>query len=248
MQLYFIRHAQSTNNALYAETGSERGRSSDPGLTPLGKQQALRLAHYLAGHNGSPPASMWDQHHYNSYPFTHLYTSLMVRAIHTGHALAEAISLPLLAWPELHERGGIFEEDVDTGESVGLPGQGRSFFQQHFPRLVLPAELTESGWWGSDRESTDEMVLRAAAVLAELLARHGHTEDRVALISHGGFYQAFLAVLLGYQMQTASVNNEATRVWFALNNTGITRVDFGDDHIRLVFLNRLDHLPAHMVT
>jgi 2,3-bisphosphoglycerate-dependent phosphoglycerate mutase len=247
MHLYFIRHAQSTNNALYVETGSSAGRSPDPPLTPLGEHQAALLAEHLAAQNGSP-ASQWDRHGHHGYQFTHVYTSLMIRAVHTGSILAEALDAPLLAWPEIHERGGIFEEDPVSGVSRGLGGQGRAFFQTRFPRLMLPATVSEAGWWGRDRETTEEMSRRAAEVFAALVARHAGSEDRVALISHGGFYQAFMATVLGYPMRTDSLPGETARVWFTINNTGITRVDFSEDRVRLIYHNQLQHLPADKIT
>jgi 2,3-bisphosphoglycerate-dependent phosphoglycerate mutase len=247
MHLYFIRHAQSTNNALYAETGSTAGRASDPPLTALGERQAQYLAAHLARRNGAA-ASRWDRHNHHGYQFTCVYTSLMRRAVHTGTILTEALEVPLQAWPEIHERGGIFEEDPETGESRGLRGQGRGFYQRHYPRLALPASLTDAGWWGRDRETTEEMAHRAAAVFAGLMERHGDSDDRVAFISHGGFYQAFLTAVLGCSPQTERLPFAATRLWFTLNNTGITRIDFDRDRISLVYHNRLHHLPADKIT
>ena len=37
MRLYFIRHGQSENNALYTATGSDRERVDDPKLTEIGR-------------------------------------------------------------------------------------------------------------------------------------------------------------------------------------------------------------------
>ena len=48
-QLFFIRHGQSTNNALADPTQ----RVQDPELTELGQIQAERVAEYLSGK--SPP-------------------------------------------------------------------------------------------------------------------------------------------------------------------------------------------------
>ena len=39
MQFYFIRHGQSTNNALWETTRSNKGRSEDPELSELGHLQ-----------------------------------------------------------------------------------------------------------------------------------------------------------------------------------------------------------------
>ena len=47
MQLYFIRHGQSTNNALWDSTSEEKVRVEDPELTDIGKKQAQHLAEYI---------------------------------------------------------------------------------------------------------------------------------------------------------------------------------------------------------
>jgi len=47
MQLYFIRHAQSINNALWQENGHNNGRKADPLITEIGKQQAERVGAFL---------------------------------------------------------------------------------------------------------------------------------------------------------------------------------------------------------
>jgi broad specificity phosphatase PhoE len=55
MQLYFIRHAQSANNALYAETGAAWGRHHDAPLSAVGLRQLPHLAALLS--HGDPVAS-----------------------------------------------------------------------------------------------------------------------------------------------------------------------------------------------
>ncbi len=47
MKLFFIRHGQSENNALWAETHSNLGRVSDPKLTSIGKKQIENAAQFL---------------------------------------------------------------------------------------------------------------------------------------------------------------------------------------------------------
>ena len=51
--------------------------------------------------------------------FTHLYSSLMVRALATASYLSVALNVPLVVWEDLHEVGGIFvidDEYVDHNE------------------------------------------------------------------------------------------------------------------------------------
>ena len=58
MQLYFIRHAQSENNWLFARTGSFDGRHEDPGITHLGQQQARVVGRRACRHQLGWP---WDE-------------------------------------------------------------------------------------------------------------------------------------------------------------------------------------------
>ena len=104
MVLFFVRHGQSANNALYDTTGGDDGRVMDPELTPAGVQQAARVAETLRC--GQPLLRM-NGSGGEGFGLTHLYSSLMVRAAHTGQAIAQALGLPLLGWTDLHEGGGI---------------------------------------------------------------------------------------------------------------------------------------------
>jgi 2,3-bisphosphoglycerate-dependent phosphoglycerate mutase len=238
MQLYFIRHAQSANNKLYEETGTWDGRDSDPELTGLGHEQAMRLAEHLACTNGETPAR--DFINRSGFGLTHLYSSLMVRALATASYLSATLNLPLVAWEDLHEIGGIFVIDPETGERRGQPGRSRSELAARFPTAQLPATLTDDGWWNRAPEAEELHSPRAQRFVFDLLERHGGGDDRVAVVSHGGFYNLLLAELLGIQI--------AGGFWFGLNNTGITRFNFDSEGVGLAYANRLEHLPAELIT
>lgn len=262
MQLYFIRHGQSSNNALWDQTGSSTGRSHDPILTETGRRQAYLLGEFLRDSGSSFSPDGQDLQNKAGFGLTHLYTSLMVRAVETGTIVAHALQLPLIAWVDLHEGGGIYLDDEASGEAVGLPGNPRSFFHNNYPGLVLPERLDESGWWNRPFESRLERRTRARRVLAELLRRHGNRSDRVAFISHGGFYNHLMAVMLKppevdrppspKSVEALNGDNviitDEREVWFNMNNTAITRIDFVEEEIKLVYMNRLDFLPPELVT
>ena len=240
LQFYFIRHAQSTNNLLWDITGSSNGRSEDPPLTNLGREQASHLAEFLlrgnpdGGHIATSTKTF-------GFSLTHLYTSLMLRAVETGMPVANTLCLPLIAWEDLHEQGGIYLTNEETGEPIGLPGKNRSYFQEFFPELLLPSSIDEAGWWRRrPYETPEQSVLRAQHLITDLLELHDNSNDRVAVICHGGFYNSFLAVLLNLPIQ-----NE---LWFRMNNAAITRIDFQDDVVRLIYMNRMDYLPAELIT
>ncbi len=236
MQLYFIRHGQSENNELWARTGSSEGRSEDAELTALGRRQAELLARFL---NRPGKADDSDPQNINGFGITHLYCSLMVRAVETGTIIARELGLPLIAWRDLHEVGGIYLVDGESGQRVGRPGKDRSFFERHYPHLVLP-EGIESGWWNRPFETKEEAPARAGRVWGELLERHGNTSDRVALVSHGGFYNYLLAAIIGLA--------DRSGLWFSLNNAAITRVDLVEGRVGIVYANRVDFLPPDMIT
>jgi 2,3-bisphosphoglycerate-dependent phosphoglycerate mutase len=239
MRFYFIRHGQSINNAIYDATGGSEGRSEDPHLTEIGQQQARWLADFIRAKDTQ--ASGLEQTPKRDYfGFTHLYTSLTLRSVQTGTTVSEALKIPLVAWPEIHESGGIYLEDPASGALIGLPGNTRSFFQEHFPKLVLPDSLTDEGWWNRPYESKEERQVRAKNVLQVLLERHGGTDDRVGIVSHGGFYVHLIREIFGV---------EGEKIWFFLSNTGISRIDFNPDGVAvLVYHNRTDHLSDQLLT
>lgn len=259
MQLFFIRHGQSTNNLLYEENTGEQNRSEDPPLTEKGLRQAEKLAEYLrSGRSGCPG----DDPGGGGFGLTHLYTSLMIRAVSTAVCIARALNLPLVAWPEVHEGGGIYMEDPDTGEPVGLDGKPRAYFERHYPELILPDWLDEKGWWNRPFETRLERRRRAEAFLTELFKRHADESHRVGVVSHGGFYNHCLAVLLGLQDglarelaglplvqdldQLSAWQQEG--LWFSLNNTAISCFNFLPGEVKIVYLNRVDFIPPDLIT
>jgi len=247
MRLYIIRHAQSANNALWANSGTSAGRSSDPLLTETGRQQAQHLADLLSRSEPGAQTDPWDITDRHGFTITHLYTSLMQRAVLTATAVAQALDLPLVAWPELHEAGGIFMEDIEAGHRIGLPGPNRAFFEAEYPHLKLPDSLKDNGWWNRAYESQDEVRVRAGRVAQELFNRHGGSDDRVALVTHGAFSHYLLSLLLDRTVPQ-SEDRGPLYPWLMLSNTGITCLNFADRYATLYYTNRLDHLPKDLIT
>lgn len=242
MQLYFIRHGQSENNLLYDQTGTWDSRNEDPELTPVGRQQAQCLAQRLARRvDDFVPYHRRDHTNATGFGLTHLYTSLMIRAVATGAPAAQAMGLPLIAWPDVHETGGIYLDDPVTGQPIGLPGKTRADFESRYANLILPDWLDHQGWWNCRPVETEEdKSARVQRFLAELQARHGGTADRVGVVTHGAFYNRTLAALFNIPYREGQ--------WFGLNNTAITRIDFDEHETVVVYMNRTDHLPRELVT
>ncbi|MGL4832317.1 MAG: histidine phosphatase family protein, partial [Propionibacteriaceae bacterium] len=127
MQLLLIRHGQSTNNKLHADTGEAVGRVSDPRLTDLGHVQARKLAEIL-GQRGIPRP-------------THLYSSLMIRTIETAAPLAEATGLPIVARTDSFECGGPYVGAWQ--DEQWSPGSSRRELQAVTPVVELPDVATD---------------------------------------------------------------------------------------------------------
>ena len=247
MLLYLIRHCQSQNNAIWAATGSSDGRFADPLLTGIGHQQAATLGSYLAANRRPDPRPHRGGPLGDGFGITHLYCSLMQRAIQTGSYVAEALELPLHAWPEIHERGGLYLHNPETDELDSVAGPGRAFFAAEYPQLRLALEVSEKGWWSRPYEDSDDALGRAEVVLHELLQRHGGTNDHVAFVTHGGFTQSLLYTLFGFLPEGGRLAEERD-VWLKMNNGSITRIDITDDLLRLNYLNYIDYMPGELLT
>ena len=247
MELYFIRHGQSINNVNW--NNSEYNEHSDPHLTEAGLEQTEYLAKYLKQKQHITNDKAWNIQNQYGFGLTHIYASLMERAVATAAPTVRALgTVPFTAWTEIHEEGGIYAREEDANKK-GLPGKPRSFFEQKFPELKLPDDYDESGWWNRPFETEDERQLRADKVLAELIARHGdkegQPEQRIALISHGGFFVRLISAMLMLPWRQGA---HGMKSWFFLNNCSISRFDIRKGEILISYINRTDHLPAHLVT
>lgn len=230
MRFVLIRHGQSTNNALWAESGDELGREVDARLTALGEAQADALAAY-ATYPGLPWA------------LTHLYASPMARAVQTAAPLADALDLPLTLSRDLFEVGGPYELLNDTREQVAHPGSGSSVIAALSDRVHLPDWLTEEGWWrGEVERERDVYVARADRLIAALRDTHDH-HDVVGLVSHGWFGNVLLGRLLGI----ADMNGA-----FELANTSISLLEDAEEgvpwDVTAIRVNWLPHLAAAQVS
>ena len=251
MHFYFIRHGQSENNLLWANGDSYEERVADPALTSAGERQAELVARFLAAPgiaDASRDAEVQDVEGFN---ITHIYCSLMERAVATGHKIAEVLDLPLYGWTDIHETGGMFLYDEATDTYTPQPGRKRSYLLARYPRLVLPDEVTEAGWWNRPFEPKEARVPRAKRVVEELLARHGGTDDGVAFVSHGGFFNYIMREVIGLtgsDPEPGPEPSDAQPLWFAANNVSVTHVLFGEDRRVVMYMNRVDFLPRDLIT
>ena len=246
MQLYFIRHGQSINNAYWNDPNYIE--SPDPVLTEIGIAQAKALADHLEQFQPITDDTSWDPHNHHGFGVTHIYCSLMERAAHTASYTARQLGVPFSAWIDIHESGGMFGREGDV-KLVGLPGKNRAWFEENIPELRLPDHFNGTGWWNRAFETEEECQRRAQQVWLELLNRHKdeahQPEQRIAFFSHGGFFVHLMCAILNLPWKQAA---HGLSSWFVMNNCAISRIDVRNGEVLISYLNRTTHLPSHLIT
>ena len=244
MDLFIIRHGQSANNAL----PDIRDREVDPPLTDLGKRQAGILAEFLAG--GETHDLVFDTttnakfQVRRGFGITTLFSSAVYRSLLTVQPVAQSLGLAPKIWVDIHEEGGMFLDHGGDEGRVGYPGRTKSEILAEFPSYDLPPGIGEKGWWNRDYEDQPSLRARAARIaveLREMAARESAGEERVAMITHGGFMNALLNALFG--------NPPEGQIFYRHHNTSISRIRIdGNKRIDVQYLNRIDHLAAELVS
>lgn len=157
MDVLLVRHGESEGNA----RGEIQGHSDAP-LTKLGRLQAEALGRWL-----SERGARW----------TAAYASPLARASETAKILSEKTGHPA---PEV---------DADVREvGVGeLEGMNRNQIASRYPTFLARA-ITELGDFQEfGGEAYDGVQERMERFKKKLLDRHGHTDDTVLVVAHGGF-------------------------------------------------------------
>lgn len=163
----------------------------DSPLSSRGEQQAQAVAHQL-----------------RTQRISHILSSPLRRSLATAHIVAEALDLDSVdVWLDMRE-----------GWNTPYRGARRAAMQKHFPRALLPPSITDAGWEHPGDTGYEHVLLRASTVLEQLKRAFAAT-DRIALVTHGGFANALLHVLLQIAPTTPH--------WFELANGSIS-------HVRLV--------------
>lgn len=240
MRLFFIRHGQSENNALWVNTQSSLDRVSDPRLTETGKKQVKAAADYLKKLFNSDNHDLADPSIAFQGEVIHIYCSLMERAIESGLIIANKLSLPLHGHLDIHENGGLYLEDPLSAARMGEAGKSPDAFKKKYPDLILPDGINPEGWWSRPFEERETRRERAKKVVDDLIKRYGNSAATVIFISHVGFYNYFLRAILELK--------DVTEIWFDLNNAAITLFEINEGLIKLVYCNRSDFMLKDLVS
>lgn len=240
LDIFIFRHAQGYNNlpvSSHPLAADEIRHRLDAPLTDRGHTQAHYLADYVS--------AQWNEEEYGEYGrvsfwFSHLYASPMHRTADTAYALSRKLDIPITFEPLIHECGGLSHPEED-GTIVTVPGLPRSFYRTHYENAVIPTEITEEGWWKSDRpETSADWDERARLWLSKAKELHGGEGESIAIVTHQGFFQALMRQLL---------DAVGRPLWFTMLNTGATRVHLGPDGQTVFrFVNHLAHLPHDLIT
>ena len=213
MDLFLIRHAQSENNAR-----PPAERIADPGITSLGSQQAACLA---------PAIGELD--------LLRICTSPFLRTLQTAAALQQATSLIPQVKTELHEVGGCYHGHLPE-QKRGAPGMNREQLREAFPSFEITSQIDSAGWWASQPfEETNDARRRAAELLQWVQEQFGHTDERIAFVTHADIKQLMLEQVHHSPLPFA---------W----NTAVTELHMATSNWRLVEHNRVEHLVPEFHT
>lgn len=141
-----------------------------------------------------------------------IYSSHLQRCRETATAIAEKTNLQV----EVDER--LREVDIPEAENIGL-------------RQLAEIALARGGWSHlPGTEQSASIRRRMNEAIEDIIARHAG--ERVAVVSHAGAINAYIAMLLGLQLD----------FFFPAGNTSISVVRARDQKRLVVTLNDIAHL------
>ena len=140
----------------------------------------------------------------------------------------------------------MYEETAD-GTKFENPGNDRTYFNERFPDLELPAALGHEGWYNRPVETEELFLRRSKQVVLDFEHRHADTDNCVAMVTHGDLIDQLVNELTGARRHPENYSSYWDANW-AFHNTSITRIDFISGSRVFVYTNRLQHLPPELVT
>ena len=143
-------------------------------------------------------------------PFDHIYSSDSLRAKQTAEAITQFSGHELQFDQRLREKNlGVFE---------GLTSEEA---RERHPEVFRLFKTAGSKYVIDEGESTQQLQDRALEIVDEI--RIKHPEERVLLVTHGGFIRVVMKRFLGLSLETP------TR--FLIRNTGVFRLVWEDKWI-----------------
>jgi broad specificity phosphatase PhoE len=205
--LHFIRHGDAVPSAEHAlESGSGYDVLS---LSAKGRVQAEALAERVAG----------------TIDLAAIYSSPTLRAKETAEALARATRREVRLDPRIRE---VYLGDESVADFA--PEERARVVRERLEMLANIA-LRDGSWAAVPGvEPTSEVRARMLAAVDDILA--AHPSGHVAIVSHAGSINAYLASLLGIPRD----------FFFPIGNTSLNSVRVADGRAMLLRLNDTAHL------
>ncbi len=151
----------------------------------------------------------------------YIYSSDLTRAFETAQAIALKKEMTVRPWDRVRE--------VHLGPFQGL---SRQEIYEKFPEAKANSILTSGV---ANTESVAELTERCRKVIEHLQA--SHSNDAIAIVSHGGFISIFLMYIL-----TGESWHHFRRP-FQIGNTSITHIEWKTGKMPLIhYVNQTKHL------
>ena len=161
--IYFIRHAEAEHNVaynLYGESAYKSPKFRDADITLNGISQAKKLA-----------ISM------DFIPFEVVFTSPLVRTLHTSSILFKQHCIPIIAREDIRERYD--RHPVNNRQDIA---QLKDLYPFDFSEIISNEDLLYN--------TPDDVQIRAKAFIKYVLAR---PEKYIAVVSHETFLREVLS-------------------------------------------------------
>lgn len=217
-EIYLIRHA----DALPGADEVVGGGYDEQALSELGRRQGQALGERMRGT-----------------PLAAVYSSPIGRAVQTARYVAEAQGLEVRIEPGVRE---VMLGPIGVNGDEQTPPEEVAELLRRRLREIATIAVT-SGKWASipGSEASEELRARMVGAVDQLAGQH--VGERIAVVSHGGSINAYIATILGIERDYffPAVNTSIsvvrvkglTRMVFALNDishlrdAGLLNLDAG---------------------
>ena len=201
-RLILVRHGESQANALKIFTGH-----LDYDLSEEGKAQAQMAASYLVTHE----------------VIDHIYSSDLIRAIHTAEPTARMLDLSIHTDSRLRE--------VDLGDWSGTPLLGK---EDSDPETFRQKAEDPSHIRYPNGEYIPEYYDHVVECISEIAEQH--PEQTIMIAAHGGTIRAFAAFASGYSREEMGMFKDT------ISNASIHIFEWNEGKASIRLFNFTDHL------
>lgn len=166
MIVHLVRHGQAYNT----HRAPGEPYPANPPLTPIGVEQATRLAERLA-----------------TLPIDRLVSSPMLRTVETAAIVGRRTGHKVEVWARSYE----------YRRQAGYLAWGAREIKARYPDVQMPADFTPEDWQYGE-EALESAIARADELIDWLEAQAaGATTGQMAIVTHGAYTRLVLGRLLG---------------------------------------------------